>query len=80
MTAAEILQEFKALPNLERSQVVEQALLQSTAEERKPIERLIRRLQHPDVPESFWAGVEDHEDDRSVEMETALRETPLVRK
>ncbi|HWF17866.1 MAG TPA: hypothetical protein VG754_01280 [Verrucomicrobiae bacterium] len=76
MTAAEILQEFKALPISERARVVEQALRQLTAEERKPVERLIRRLQHPEVPESFWEGVEDHEDGRSVEMDIALKDTP----
>ena len=76
MTAAQILQEFNTLPISEQAHVVEQTLRQLTAEDRKPIERLIRRLQHPDVPESFWEGVEDHEADRTVDMETALRETP----
>ncbi|HZV34585.1 MAG TPA: hypothetical protein VFB72_08400 [Verrucomicrobiae bacterium] len=80
MTAAQILQEIKALPQRERTQVVEQALRQLTVEERKPFERLIRRLQYPDVPESFWEGVEDHEDGRTVDMETALKETPSGRK
>jgi hypothetical protein len=76
MTAAEILQGFNSLATSERTRVVEEALRQLTVEERKPIERLIRRLQHPDVPESFWEGVEDHEDGRSVDMEIALKETP----
>jgi len=80
MTAAQILQEFNTLSKSERARVVDQTLRQLSAEERKPIERLIRRLQHPDVPESFWEGVEDHEDDRTVDMETALRETPPGRK
>jgi hypothetical protein len=74
------LQEFNILPKSERTGLVEQALRQLTAEERKPIKRLIRRLQHPDVPGSFWEGVEDHEDGRTVDMETALRETPPGRK
>lgn len=76
MTAAQLLKELNTLPRPEQAQVVEQTLRQLTPEERKPIERLIRRLQHPEVPESFWQGVEDHEDDRTVDMETALRETP----
>jgi hypothetical protein len=80
MTAAQILQEFNTLAKPERARVVEQAMRQLTTEERKPIERLIRRLQHPDVPESFWEGVEDHEDGRTVDMEIALKETPPGRK
>jgi hypothetical protein len=76
VTAAQLLEQIKGLPATERTYVVEQAVRQLTAEERKPIERLLRRLQHPDIPESFWEGVEDHEDGGVVEMETALRETP----
>jgi hypothetical protein len=80
MTTAQLLAEINTLSHGERALVVEETLRQLTPAERKPIERLIRRLQHPDVPESFWQGVEDHEDDRTVDMETALRETPPGRK
>lgn len=80
MTATEVLQQFNSLAKAEREKVMEEALRQLSVEERKPIERLIRRLQHPGIPESFWEGVEDHEDGRSVEMETALKETPPGRK
>jgi len=76
MTTAQLVQEINTLPRQERARVVEETLRHLTAEERKPIERLMRRLQYPDVPESFWQGVEDHEDDRTVDMETALREIP----
>ncbi len=55
------MQEMNTLPGQERARVMEETLRKLTAEERKPIERLIRRLQYPDVPESFWQGVEDHE-------------------
>jgi alkylated DNA nucleotide flippase Atl1 len=74
------MEELNSLPRAEQARVVEKTLRQLTAEERKPIERLLRRLQHPEVPESFWQGVEDHEEGRTVDMETALRETPPRRK
>jgi len=45
-------------------------------EHKKPIERLLRRLEHPDVPEDFWAGMEDIEDGRIVDMEVAMNEVP----
>ena len=76
MTTAKIIEEIKGLSAKDRTFVVEEAIRHSTPETRKSIERLLRRLQHPEVPESFWQGVEDHEDDRTVEMDTALRETP----
>ena len=80
MTADQLIKEFKTLPPAERVRVTENTIRELPAEERKSIERLLRRLQHPDVPEDFWRGVEDHEDDRTVDMETALRETPPSRK
>jgi len=76
VTTAELIEEIKALSVTDRTRVVEEAIRHSTPETRKSIERLLRRLQHPDVPESFWQGVEDHEDGRTVDMETALRGTP----
>ena len=79
MTTAELIEEIKALPPKDRTLVVEEAIRQSTPETRKSIERFLRRLQHPDVPDSFWQGVEDHEDGRTVDMEIALRETPPKR-
>jgi hypothetical protein len=79
MSASEVLSEIKRLPPGERTVLLEEVLRNLSCEERKPIERLICRLQHPDVPESFWAGIEDHEDGRTVDMEMALRETPPER-
>jgi len=76
MTEAQLLEALSTLPRPERAHILEETLRRLTRDERKPIERLIRRLQHPDVPEFFWQGVEDHEDDRTVDMETALREPP----
>lgn len=70
MTTVQLLEEISTLPRLERARVVEGTLRRLTADERKPIERLLRRLQHPEVPESFWEGVEDHEEGRTVESVT----------
>jgi len=80
VTADQLIEEFKTLPSSERVRVAEKTVRELPAEDRKSIERLLRRLQHPDVPEDFWRGVEDHEDDRTVDMETALHETPPSRK
>jgi hypothetical protein len=76
MSAAEVLAQVTALPPAERAQVVQQSLEQLDPDMLKLVERKLRRLQHPEVPASFWEGVEDMEDDRGVDMETALFETP----
>jgi hypothetical protein len=76
MTAAQVLEEMKSLPSAERARVVQETLRNLKPEQRRNIERFLRRLQHPEVPETFWQGVEDHEDGKTVDMETALREAP----
>ena len=60
MSAAEVLAQIEALPEAER----------------KIVERALRRLNHPDVPEEIWEGYEDSEDGHTVDMETALFEEP----
>jgi hypothetical protein len=76
LTAAQVLEEMKSLPSAERARVVQETLRNLKPEQRRNIERFLRRLQHPEVPETFWQGVEDHEDGKTVDMETALREAP----
>ena len=60
MSAAEVIAEIETLP------VAELVI----------IERAVRRLAHPDIPEEVWAGFEDYEAGRLVEMDTVLREEP----
>jgi hypothetical protein len=33
------------------------------------VERLLRRLQHPDVPEDVWEGFEECADGKAIEMQ-----------
>ena len=42
----------------------------------KLVERTMRRIENPDIPEDVWRGIEDAEDGRLVDMETALTEKP----
>jgi len=76
VTTTQLLEQMRALTAAERTYFVEEVVRQLSSEERKSIERLVRRLQRADVPDSFWEGIEDHEDGRTLPMETALRETP----
>jgi hypothetical protein len=70
---------FQKLDHSQRIQLMERctALMgKDLGEHWKAIERLLRRLQNPDIPEDVWIGFEDIEDGRVVDMETALNETP----
>ena len=64
----QIAAQIDALSPSERQQVVTEALRRSTPAERKAAERLLRRLQYPDVPEDVWEGFEECEDGKAIEM------------
>jgi hypothetical protein len=75
MSAAEIFKELESLPRSERASVAKR-ILQSLCPDSKAVERMMRRIENPDVPEDVWRGIEDAEDGRTVKMETALHEKP----
>ena len=76
MSVAEVIAGIQTLTSAERASVIENTLPQLSVEQLKLIDRQLRRLAHPEVPSSFWEGIEDAEDGHGVDMETALRETP----
>ena len=79
MSASEILKELESLPRPERTRVAKRAL-ETLCPETKTVECLMRRVENPDIPEDVWRGIEDAEDGRTVEMETALRDQPPARR
>ena len=79
MSASEILTELESLPRPERTRVARR-VLEMLCPEPKTVERLMRRVENPDIPEDVWRGIEDAEDGRTVEMETALRDQPPARR
>ena len=76
MSAAEVIAQIEALPVAERVKVAEETIRRLRPDWLKIIDRFLRRLAHPDVPEEIWEGYEDYEDGRFVDMETALFEEP----
>ncbi|MHB8519670.1 MAG: hypothetical protein ACYDH9_02820 [Limisphaerales bacterium] len=76
MNAQEIVEQLEALPRAERAEVLKQALTGLCPQNGKAVERLLRRLENPDIPEDVWRGIEDAEDGRFVDMETALTKKP----
>jgi len=76
MSAAEVIAQIEALPKAERVAVAKEALHHLDPADLKIVERTLRRLAHPDVPEEVWEGYEDYEEGRFVDMDTILREEP----
>jgi hypothetical protein len=79
MTATDIIRETENLPKADKVRVIHHLLDSMNgddAAQRKTIERLLRRLENPDIPEDVWRGIEDSEDGRLVDMETALTRKP----
>jgi hypothetical protein len=75
VSTAEIVKELEMLPRTERANVAKK-ILQSLCRSDKVVTRIMQRIENPDIPEDVWRGIEDAEDGRIVDMETALRERP----
>ena len=67
MSAADITKELAVLPRPERLSVARRAL-ETLCSEEKTVERIMRRIENPDVPEDFWDAAEEVEDGRVIEM------------
>lgn len=78
MSAAQIIKELEALPEAERSNVARRVLETLYPGRAKVMDRIMRRLEHPDVPEDFWEAVEEVEDDKAIEMRNEHFERPPV--
>ena len=72
----EVIEQLESLPPPERAEVLRQTLSRFCPRSGQAVERLLRRLVNPDVPEDVWRGIEDAEDGRVADMETALTEKP----
>jgi hypothetical protein len=79
VTAIQIIQEIKALPRDEQCRVLTEAIGEVSAHERKEIaallQRVQRRLEHPEIPEDVWEGIEQAEDGKFVDLDTALTQS-----
>jgi len=79
MTATDVIREVETLPRGEKLNVLRHLATTVNGDDaahRKVIERLLRRLENPDIPEATFRAMEDVEDGRVVDMETALYQKP----
>lgn len=68
-----MVKELRALPREKRASVTKR-ILKSLYPHDKRVERLVRRLENPDVPEDVWRGIEEAEDGKLIDMDEALSE------
>lgn len=73
MSAAEIAKELEALPRPERANVAKRVLA-SLCPDSKVVERIMRRIENPDIPEDVWRGIEEAEDGQLIGLDEALSE------
>jgi hypothetical protein len=78
MTVTTIERELKALPEAERTKVISEALRELSPQTIKSLERRVRRLAHPEIPEDVWTGFEEAEDGKRIEMKDKHFENPPV--
>jgi hypothetical protein len=74
MSAQEVIEQFEALPPAERTQVLKQTLGRLCPQGGQAVERLLRRLENPDIPEDVWRGIEEAEDGQLMDLDQALTE------
>ena len=68
MTATKLANELKAVPAKERAKMLSAALCDLYPKSGKFFERLVRRVEHPEIPEDIWQGFEECEDGKAIEM------------
>ena len=77
MTASEIIREAENLPKAAKLQVLEHllgAVANGDLAQRKFIDRLLRRLENPDITEDVWRGIEEAEDGKLIDLDEPLTE------
>ena len=76
MSTTEMVHEIESLPENARSEAIKTLLKSLYPQSSKAIERLLRRIEHPEVPEDFWEGIEEIEDGKALEMKDEHFDTP----
>ena len=73
MSASDIVKELEAMPRPERATLAKR-VLESLGAHGKLVERIMRRIENPDVPEEVWRGIEEAEDGQLIDLDEALTE------
>jgi hypothetical protein len=78
MSTAEFIEELSTMPDAERQRMLREVLERLYPAETKSIERFMRRIEHPEIPEDVWEGFEEAEDGKGIEIRDEHFENPPV--
>ena len=78
MSTIEIVHELEILPDSKRTKTIKTVLQKLYPKSRKVIERLLRRIEHPEIPEDVWEGFEEAEDGKLIPMRDEHFDKPPV--
>ena len=78
MSTTEMVHELESLPENKRFQAIQTLLKKLYPQSRKAIERLLRRIEHPEIPEDAWEGLEEAEDGKLIPMRDEHFDRPPV--
>ena len=68
MTASALERELKSLPEAQRARIIGAAMGELSPSKLKTLERQLRRLARPEVPEDVWVGFEEAQDGLGTEI------------
>jgi hypothetical protein len=75
MSAQEVIEQLGMMARPDVENVARRAL-EALCKDERIVERAMRRALNPEIPEDVWRGIEEAEDGRLVDMETALMAKP----
>jgi hypothetical protein len=68
MSATEMIEELSAMPDEKRRETLKAIFARLYPGGGKNFERILRRMEHPEVPEDVWEGFEEAEDGKGIEI------------
>ncbi len=68
MSTTEMIDELAAMPEEKQRETVKAILARLYPEGQKTVERMLRRIENPDIPEDVWRGFEEAEDGMGIEI------------
>jgi hypothetical protein len=72
-----MIEQLEALPRPEKESVARR-VLETLCHNRKLVERIMRRIENPDIAEEVWRGIEEAEDGQLIDLEEALTELEQI--
>ncbi|HEX4084969.1 MAG TPA: hypothetical protein VHY22_08670 [Chthoniobacteraceae bacterium] len=76
MSTSQMIEELTAMPEEERHEALKTVLGRLYPVGQQAIDRLLRRIEHPEVPDDVWEGFEEAEDGKGIEMRDEYFENP----